>query len=344
MDIPIIAFFNNKGGVGKTTLVYHLACMYVELDLRVLAVDLDPQTNLSAMFLPEETLENFWSDEAPRKTIYGCLQPLIKGTGDIHNPYAETIPYGSSFLSDALKLIVGDLSLSRFEDNLSDAWPRCLGQDERSFRVTSAFWRMMQLAAQKHQSNVILLDLGPNLGSINRAALISADYVVIPLSPDLYSLQGLRNLGPMFKQWRKEWNERKSKNPAPQELKLPNASIKPIGYILMQHAVRLDRPVKAYDKWASRIPYEYRKYVLDEHDLNPLETSDLIPKNDSHCLALIKHYRSLMPLSQEARKPMFSLKSGDGAIGAHQAAALSAFNDFENLAKKIGQATSIFKK
>ena len=52
-----IAFFNNKGGVGKTTLVYHIAWMLAELGQRVLAADLDPQANLSSMFLEEERLE-----------------------------------------------------------------------------------------------------------------------------------------------------------------------------------------------------------------------------------------------------------------------------------------------
>jgi len=49
-----IAFFNNKGGVGKTTLVYHIAWMMSELGHNVLAADLDPQANLSSMFLSEE--------------------------------------------------------------------------------------------------------------------------------------------------------------------------------------------------------------------------------------------------------------------------------------------------
>ena len=46
-----IAFFNNEGGVGKTSLVYHLAWMYADLGLSVLAADLDPQANLTTMFL-----------------------------------------------------------------------------------------------------------------------------------------------------------------------------------------------------------------------------------------------------------------------------------------------------
>ena len=51
-----IAFFNNKGGVGKTSLVYHLAWMFADHGIKTLAVDLDPQANLTAMFLDEERL------------------------------------------------------------------------------------------------------------------------------------------------------------------------------------------------------------------------------------------------------------------------------------------------
>ena len=42
MTVPVLTFFNNKGGVGKTSLVYHLACMYVEMGRKVIAADLDP--------------------------------------------------------------------------------------------------------------------------------------------------------------------------------------------------------------------------------------------------------------------------------------------------------------
>jgi chromosome partitioning protein len=54
VSAPIIAFLNNKGGVGKTTLVYHLAWMFADLGVRVLAADLDPQANLTAAFFGDE--------------------------------------------------------------------------------------------------------------------------------------------------------------------------------------------------------------------------------------------------------------------------------------------------
>jgi cellulose biosynthesis protein BcsQ len=235
MKPPIIAFFNNKGGVGKTSLVYHLAWMYFDLGLNVIAADLDPQANLTAAFIDEDRLEEVWEGNNSYNTIFRCVQPLLKGTGDIAMPELERI-------EDGLSLFIGDLQLSGFEDELSSQWPDCLDGKERAFRVISAFWRLLDGAANQSSADLVLVDLGPNLGAINRAALIAADYIIVPLSPDLFSLQGLKNLGPTVARWRKEWEARIEKNPA-NDLELPQGRMEAIGYIILQHGVRFDRPV-----------------------------------------------------------------------------------------------------
>ena len=101
-----IAFFNNKGGVGKTSLVYHLAWMYADLGVSVVAVDLDPQANLSTMFLSEERLEELWPDGDHPQSILGSVSPILRGIGDMSDPHVETI-------TDNLGMVVGDLGLSR---------------------------------------------------------------------------------------------------------------------------------------------------------------------------------------------------------------------------------------
>jgi chromosome partitioning protein len=330
MSLPIIAFFNNKGGVGKTSLVYHLAWMYHDLGLRVIAADLDPQASLTAAFLNEDRLEEVWWTNSDRhNTVFRCVQPLIRGIGDIATPELETI-------EDGLGLIIGDLQLSGFEDDLSSEWPGCMDRKERSFRVISAFWRLLTTAAENDNTDVVLVDLGPNLGAINRAALIAADYVAVPLSPDLFSLQGLKNLGPTLRRWREEWQERISKNPIPDGLRLPKGQMQPIGYIMLQHSVRLDRPVKAYQRWIARVPDIYGHEVLQEASGIQLQLLE-----DPNCLALLKHYQSLMPMAQEAHKPMFQLKPADGAIGAHVAAVQGVYRDFKQLASKIAQSVAL---
>ncbi len=329
MSIPVVAFFNNKGGVGKTSLVYHSAWMYAEWGLKVLAADLDPQSNLTAAFLDEERFEELWSDDGPRNTIHGYIQPLMTGVGDVVECPQPLI------IGDDLALLPGDLQLSGLEDDLSNAWTGCLDRQERAFRVISAFWRVLQASAREIEADLILIDLGPNLGSINRAAMVAADHVVIPVAPDLFSVQGLRNLGPTLVAWRAAWEERRARNPNP-NLGIPEGGMRPAGYIVMQHAVRLDRPVKAYDRWIRRIPGTYREYLAGNGGADAYQGDEVL--EDPHCLALMKHYRSLMPMAQEARKPIFLLRPADGAIGGHTAAVQQARDDFHRLAKQILEA------
>ncbi len=323
-----IAFFNNKGGVGKTSLVYHLAWMFAEQEHRVVAVDLDPQANLSGMFLDEENLAALWQD-TNRKTIDGDIAPLFTGKGDIsHQPYIEKI-------SEKIGLLTGDLALSMREDDLSVQWSKCMDGDERAFRVTAAFARLIAEAGKEFESDVTFVDVGPNLGAINRAALIASDYVVIPLAPDLFSLQGLRNVGPTLINWRKAWKERIKKKPKGLDFDLPTGEMQPLGYIVMRRSAIWSRPVKAYLNWVNKIPAEYRESVLGETDNRNSPTIE----DDEHILAHLKDYRSLMPMAQEANKPMFMLKPADGVIGGQQNAVRNCYEDFQSLAQIIYQRT-----
>lgn len=318
-----IAFFNNKGGVGKTTLVYHIAWMMAEQGKKVLAVDLDPQSNLSSMFLPDEILEGIWPDEHPHKSILACIEPILEGTGDFQPAHVQKI-------TENLYFIVGDLGMSQFEDKLSDSWPKCLGGDKAAFRAMTAFYRIMLHAARAHDIEVLLIDVGPNLGAINRAALIGAENIVMPLAPGLFSLQGLKNLGPMLISWRKGWKQRLEQKPTDLDIPMPGGNMKPMGYIIMQHTERRNRPVKAYQKWVERIPQTYLEDVLGTYKI-----SGLLRAVNINEIGLVKNYQSLMPLAQEARKPIFLLKPADGAIGAHAQSVSKCYTDFKNLAETI---------
>ena len=325
MTVPVLTFFNNKGGVGKTSLVFHVAWMLSEMGKRVIAIDLDPQANLTSAFLAEDDLEALWDSDNPAQTgttIYKCVRPLTE-VGDILAPQTQRI-------NSRLHLVPGDLSLAGFEDFLSQEWPLSLGSGShyRSFRVLSSFWQVAQLAAQQHSADLILADVGPNLGAINRSALISTDHVVIPLAADLFSLQGLRNLGPTLRAWRSDWRKRLDNWPDA-SFDLPVGAMAPLGYILMQHTERLSRPVKAYKKWADRIPSTYRDSVLG----GPGGKSGGVSQSD--CLASLKHYRSLVPMALEVRKPIFQLTAADGAIGSHSYAVKDAWSDFKALSVAI---------
>lgn len=325
MSVPVLTFFNHKGGVGKTSLVFHLAWMLSEMGKSVVAIDLDPQANLTSAFLDEDDLEALWESPGGASddgTIYQCVRPLTE-VGDLKEPRTQRI-------SSGLHLVPGDLALAGFENFLSQEWPNALdaGNRYRAFRILSSFWQVAQMAASQHGADLILADVGPSLGAINRSALIATDHVVIPLAADLYSLQGLRNLGPTLRQWRVEWRQRLVNWPQP-SFDLPPGDMKPVGYVLMQHVERLSRPAKADKKWADRIPSTYTDSVLEQP-----ATGQALPV-DGNCLARLKHYRSLAPMAQEVRKPIFALTAAEGAIGSHAAAVRDAYADFRALAVAI---------
>ncbi len=336
MKAPILTFFNNKGGVGKTSLLYHLAWTFADLKKNVVTIDLDPQANLTAAFLDEDRIESIWNKQQPGSTIYQCVSPLAD-VGDIAHPQLQRI-------AQHLHLLPGDVALSSYEDDLSEQWPGSMKDNHlyRPLRILSAFWQVIQMAVCQVQADIVLVDVGPNLGAINRSVLLATDYVAIPLGADLFSLQGLNNLGPTLKSWQKQWNKRldnwndngeKTKFP---DFKLPEGQMKPIGYLCQQHSVRLDRPVKAYDKWIKRIPNMYRQSVLNENKVKNIQ-----PAEDPYCLATIKHYRSLIPMAQEHRKPIFHLTPADGAIASHANAVQSAKKDFRDLAALIAEKIAL---
>jgi len=328
---PFIAFFDGRSGAGRASLVYHLASMFSDLNLRVVAADLDPQAHLTSMFLDDDVLEVLWSDGDHVATVFGAVSPLFSGTGDL----ARTSPFVQ--VEENLRLVPGDPLLAAFEDEFSQAWSDALLGKERAFRVLSVFFRVVASVVEGFDADLALVDVGPSFGAPSRTALLSASHVVVPLAPDLLSLQVLRNMGPTLRKWRVEWRERlgKTQPTLPPGIAQPGEGMVPVGYVVLQHAVWAGRPSTASGKWAARVPGDYAQYVLGrDAGLND-------PGKDSECLAVIKHYRSLVPMTQEARKPVFRLKPGDGAMGAHFQAAQEARRDFENLARAIAQRVGL---
>lgn len=335
-----VALFNNKGGVGKTTLTYHLAHMFQRLGHRVLAVDLDPQANLTSIFLDEDDLAILWAEpESPAwagaipqaalgpfarrvgenvGTVADSVRPIMEGLGDV-------MFYPPTEITDRLWLVPGDLQLSAFEDRLSEMWPRCFVGAPDALRTTTAFYRIISDAGRQVNADIVLIDVGPNLGAINRAALLAANTVLMPLAADLFSLRGLRNLGPALRDWRKKWQQTVLPQ-VPADIAAPFGTMQPLGYVIMQPTMRLDRPVKAYQRWLDRIPFVFAESVLDQ----PYETN-----NRSYEIATLRNYQSLMPLAHDARKPMFDLKAADGALGSTQTYVQKCRADFQHLAEQV---------
>ena len=215
---------------------------------------------------------------------------------------------------------------------------RCLEGDERAFRVTAAFYRVLAGAAEKCGATICLIDVGPNLGAINRASLVAADFVIVPIAPDLFSIRGLANVGPTMQRWRRDWQKRLDEWPASLRFSRPPGAMIPMGYVISRYTIFADGPVRAYKRWLDKVPGIYRSAV--EAGNVP---SDLTFDADDRRIAQLKDYRSLMAMAREARKPMFLLRPADGAIGGHQAAVRECGDDFRALAHEILRRIEIAK-
>jgi chromosome partitioning protein len=157
----VVAVANNKGGVGKTHTVFHLAGAFSKRGKRVLVVDLDPQGNLTGLFLPNGN---------PRPGVYDVLAEEA--------PVAEAL-YPTEFENITImpahrRLEVLDAVLL----NEPDAPARL---DDALREVTDPF-------------DLVLLDCPPSLGLATRNALCAAHRVIIPLEADKFSVEGLDRL------------------------------------------------------------------------------------------------------------------------------------------------------
>lgn len=226
--MKIIAIFNNKGGVGKTTYLYHIANLIADSKKTVLMVDCDSQCNLSAYSVCDETIERSWNTD--KNSIYKVLENVSIGMGDI----TEKEPLK---IRDYLYLVPGDVDLSRFEDRLGDTWSS-VNSEEISLRTQIAIYRYILFAANQVNADYVFIDLGPNLGALNRSILGGCDYFITPLAPDLFSIKGTLNLGDKFVKWSKEWKQIITTWSSESQLQLPIGKPKFLGYVVQQHNLR----------------------------------------------------------------------------------------------------------
>ena len=310
-----IAVFSNVVGIGKTSLVYHLGHLLADLGRRVLLIDLDPQAHLTSLCISEERVEALWQGEPEQRPTVAAYGPD---------------PLHLEALRPDLAIVPGDLALASREDTLAASWSAALhGAKDHAFTFALLATTISE-AGKNHRANLVLLDLGPDLSAINRAALLAVDFVLTALTPSLQSLEGLQLLGPMLHGSRQRWQSLEAAHAGV----LPLRRMEPLGYVVTQTGMRLRDPIPGYARWLARIPGAYRQ-ALQRGSGHPKSISD-----DPECLGLVHHYAGLMPLALDARKPMFDLRPADGAIVSQMDSVQRCRDDYKRLAEQILARTS----
>lgn len=331
---PVISVFNNKGGVGKTTYLFHVAHLLAGQGKRILLVDLDSQCNLSTYCLSDEVMNAAWSVDGC--SIYRVVEPIYRGLGD----FRELMPVGFNPDYPTLYLTPGDIALSNFEDRLGDSWNAALGGSEPDIRVQSALHRYIRWASNEIDADLVLVDLGPNLGALNRAVLGSSDYFIIPMSPDLFSIRGTENLGNKLLNWnngwrqcRQAWEERGNG-----VIEIPSGAPKFVGYVKQQHNIR-DNEAGMTRGW--QIFGNQVEGAIQENIIDKLAARDQVfqwqGEELNWHLGNIPNLHSLVPYSLHAKKPVFDCTGRDGLVGAHVARARESRDHYEGIVNRILQ-------
>jgi chromosome partitioning protein len=158
----IIAIANQKGGVGKTTTAINLSACLAEKGQKVLAIDMDPQGNMSSgLGLDKDSID---------KTIYD----MIIGESDVE----EVINHGTI---DNLDILPSNVDLSAVEIELIDV-------DNKEFVVRDAIQKI------RDNYDYIIIDCPPSLSLLTINAMTTADSVLVPIQCEYYALEGLSQL------------------------------------------------------------------------------------------------------------------------------------------------------
>ena len=314
-----IAFFNHKGGVGKTTLLFNVAVAIGELNKRVVVVDADAQANVTGLALTEE---QYTSALDADETIWAAFNPLVSGAGDFRKVTPRNI-------RDNVWLLPGDIRVSNFEAICPVGWTEALAGEVRGFRVTSSFFRLLQACDEILRPDVILIDLGPNVNALNRNVLIAADGFVVPLAPDLFSIMALPSVGKSIKTWVTQWRTACTNKPAELDLNLPRGQPIPLGYLSQQFSTYRKAPSTAFQKWLRRFPDAYREGVR-----KPLEEVGIPTPAGEYSIGSLKNFGALIPTAQDNNKAIFEL-SGREAYGAQYTTAQESRLTFVDIGNTI---------
>tara|TARA_R110002012_G_scaffold35690_5_gene101607 strand:+ start:1242 stop:2348 length:1107 start_codon:yes stop_codon:yes gene_type:complete len=222
--MKIISVFNNKGGVGKTTLTYHVANALSEMGKKVLVIDADPQCNLTIYALKQDYIHDLWATEdsfidegfeaskkklsdndykkvidSPR-SIHFLLKPTEEGTGE-HDKLPPPIA-----LNKNLHILPGRLTLHLYEEKVASRWTDIYRGEPLAIRTITKIRTLAEQYADIYNYDYVIIDTSPSLGSLNKVIISTVDGFFVPATPDLFSLYGIKNIGKALSSWKAEFD------------------------------------------------------------------------------------------------------------------------------------------
>jgi chromosome partitioning protein len=256
----IVALYNNKGGVSKTTTSFNLAVYLSQIGKKVLIVDCDPQCNITEMFFASRTDLAEPDTDLPGTSIYEALLPRFKGQ-------QATIDETKILLTEhdiykLLFLLRGDLEFAMAETYFGTSWNQAVTENIHEKNTYVVLNNLFRSLGEGRQFDYIICDVGPSTGAITRNVIICCDEIIIPLVPDRFCFQAVKLLGSVIGEWIKKH-------------KIISATLPPFGItpfvgepklaatVLQNFKVHAGAKVKeSYVKWQNKITEEIDKSLI----------------------------------------------------------------------------------
>ncbi|MYH81285.1 ParA family protein [Candidatus Poribacteria bacterium] len=316
-----IAVFNNKGGVGKTTLTYHLGYALAELGYKTLLVDLDPQSNLTLFGLNPEKLHNIWQEEdafiddfvdaryqqsvgfediaSDIRSIHFILKPTEDGT-DPPEPLAKPLK-----LHDNLGMIPGRLSIHTYGDKIASRWTDVYGGDLLAIQTVTQIRHFCKAYAEKYAYDYVVIDTSPSFGILNKVIISTVDGLLIPCMPDMFTLYGIQHIGKSLKEWKRDFDTIFNLLSDAKLSYFPKNFASFLGFTIF-NANRYSRS-RAHHNYAKQIPATIKKYIDADHRKHLTEAQLEDPIGGT---AIMPSYPSILPsVAQKYRTPMWKVPS-----------------------------------
>jgi cellulose biosynthesis protein BcsQ len=339
--MKIISFFNHKGGVCKTTTTYHLGWKLSQKGKRVLLVDADSQCNLTLSVIGEDNYEQFFTDN-PLNNIKNCLSYAFDSKPELI-PAAECVPVKNQ---DNLFLLPGNFDITEFEVQLSVSF-QLTSSFSTMKNLPGSFYYLLQKTAEKLKIDYVLVDLNPSLSAINQDFIVSSDYIIIPASPDYFSLMAIKSIARILPNWEK-WAKQARNIFNDSTYPLPNHTPQFLGYTINDYTIRKGKPAEAFKNIIDKI----NSIIIDElvpnlKNVGMLLSEDKYKSNDigNYLLASISNFQTLQAQYQKYGVPVFALSDAQigttGDVLANQKKKITDFDrEFSSFADKVLKMTS----
>jgi len=322
--LKIISLFNNKGGVGKSTLSFHIAHALAEKGIKTLMIDLDPQSNLTLQCMPPNELERIWKEELPFIEDFQdaltssnlSFDEFIKTPRSIHcllKPIEDGVYESSSIgavykINENLGLIPGSLSLHTYEDKLAKNWSDAFMGEPQAIRLITSIRNICNEAAREFQYEIAILDTSPSLGILNRIIISTSTGFFVPCMPDMFSTFGIINIGQALKDWKKQFDTMYSLLPDKKRKSFPSNFVKFLGFTIYnakkyegQNEYNL---ATAHYSYVREMPNIIRKYIPS--DCYKHLSNDLIGIPIGRTSVMHSH-NTLPAMSQKYNQPIWKI-------------------------------------